>query len=51
MFEFTEERLSELGASITTREIKQQPRLWQETLENYLKKENEINDYLSGILD
>ncbi|MRJ47845.1 SIS domain-containing protein [Fundicoccus ignavus] len=51
MFEFTEERLSELGASITTREIKQQPRLWQETLENYLKKENEINDYLSGILE
>lgn len=33
MFELSKDKLKELGAEITTREIKQQPQLWKETAE------------------
>ena len=35
MFEKSEAELRELGAHITTAEVKQQPELWRDTLEIY----------------
>jgi len=49
MFELTEERLTELGANITTREIEQQPKLWLEVLENYEKNREKIDEFLRNI--
>lgn len=49
MFSFTEEKLAKMGAEITTREIKQQPELWKETLEIYQTAENEINEFLEKV--
>lgn len=39
MFQLSTKELAELGAEITTREIKQQPELWQETLTIYQEKQ------------
>ncbi|MCI1858013.1 MAG: SIS domain-containing protein [Sporolactobacillus sp.] len=50
MFDMDQKALSKLGAQITTREIKQQPALWQETFAIYQKKLNEINHFLKTII-
>lgn len=49
MFELTKTKLEEIGAEITTREIKQQPELWQETLEIWQQNQNELNQFLDQI--
>lgn len=49
MFTKTDDELTKLGAQITTREIEQQPQLWQETLKIYQDKKGEIEDFLNKI--
>ncbi|GAA2883256.1 SIS domain-containing protein [Enterococcus casseliflavus] len=49
MFQLSTKELAELGAEITTREIKQQPELWQETLTIYQEKQEAIADFLRTI--
>lgn len=49
MFTYSEEKLDTLGARITTEEIKQQPKLWQETLDIYEGKKQEIKDFLAKV--
>ena len=49
MFTKTDDELIKLGAQITTREIEQQPQLWQETLKIYQDKKGEIEDFLNKI--
>lgn len=49
MFEKNETALTEMGASITTREIKQQPELWQTALANFKTQESQINAFLDQI--
>lgn len=49
MFKKKEIELKKIGANVTTREIKQQPKLWQETLENFKKQEPHISDFLNKI--
>lgn len=49
MLNLSEERLKELGAEITAREIGQQPDLWREVLINYATKKEEIKEYLKTI--
>ncbi|MCF1685393.1 SIS domain-containing protein [Tetragenococcus halophilus] len=49
MFKSTEEELVKKGAEITTREIKQQPELWEETLEIYQTAKKDIENYLEII--
>lgn len=51
MFELPFDELNNLGAEITTREIKQQPELWLEAFENYEKAEKEIEDFLDQIVE
>ncbi|MGX7030234.1 SIS domain-containing protein [Vagococcus zengguangii] len=47
MFFKTDEELTDLGALITTREIEQQPKLWQETFDIYQKNQEEINKFIN----
>ena len=35
MFTIEKEKLEQMGAEITTREIRQQPELWKETIDLY----------------
>ena len=49
MFEMNTEELKNLGAEVTTREIKQQPELWQEAFDYYKKEEGRIQDFLTNI--
>lgn len=49
MFEKSVAELQELGAEITTREIKQQPELWQEVWETYQQEESRITTFLEEI--
>lgn len=49
MFELSSEQLTDLGAEITTREIKQQPELWQEAFDYYKEEKNRIDDFLNQI--
>ncbi|MDF7673011.1 SIS domain-containing protein [Lactobacillus sp. ESL0701] len=49
MFSKTNEELEQLGAQITTREIQQQPQLWQETWSIYQEKKAEIQAFLDKI--
>jgi len=49
MFQLSTKELAELGAEITTREIKQQPELWQETLTIYQEKQEAIATFLRTI--
>lgn len=51
MFFKTKEELIELGAEITTREIKQQPELWQEALELYKEKLADISNFLDKVVE
>lgn len=49
MFSKTDAELKYLGAVITTREIQQQPQLWEETLSIYQNKKEEIEAFLDKI--
>ncbi|WEV37327.1 SIS domain-containing protein [Lactobacillus sp. ESL0677] len=49
MFSKTDEELEQLSARITTREIEQQPQLWQETWSIYQDKKAEIQAFLDKI--
>ena len=49
MYQLTKEELARLGAEITTREIHQQPKLWQETLENYEKAYERVTSFLASV--
>ena len=49
MLDYTKEDLLELGAEITTREIYQQPQVWQTAFENYKAQSDEIVAFLNGI--
>lgn len=51
MFELSKEELSNLGAEITTREIKQQPELWKEAYEIYEDNKNEVEEFLNEITE
>ena len=49
MLDYTKEDLLELGAEITTREIYQQPQIWQTAFENYKAQADEIAAFLNNI--
>ena len=49
MLDYTKEDLIELGAEITTREIYQQPQVWQTAFENYKAQSDKIVAFLNGI--
>lgn len=49
MFTVEKEKLEQLGAEITTREIRQQPELWSETVELYKKARPELEKFLADI--
>ncbi|MEC1377158.1 SIS domain-containing protein [Heyndrickxia oleronia] len=49
MFHLSEQELERLGAKITSNEIKQQPMLWKETLEIYLKEKENIDQFLDQL--
>ena len=49
MLDYTKEDLIELGAQITTREIYQQPQVWQTAFENYKAQADEIAAFLNNI--
>lgn len=51
MFQFSTEELEQLGAEITTREIKQQPDLWKEALALYKDKQAQIDDFIGQIFN
>lgn len=49
MFKLSKEELNNLGAEITTREIKQQPELWEEAFAIYENNKNDIGEFLKEI--
>lgn len=49
MFKMNKKELQELGAEITTKEIYQQPELWQEALENFLSQKESIDAFLKQV--
>ncbi|THE13741.1 SIS domain-containing protein [Enterococcus hirae] len=49
MFELPEKDLKEIGASITTREVKQQPELWKKTVEILEEKQVELTKFLDTL--
>lgn len=49
MLDYTKEDLIELGAEIATREIYQQPQVWQTAFENYKAQADEIAAFLNNI--
>lgn len=49
MFHLSYKELENLGASITSREIKQQPELWKDTYQIYLENLSSISEFLTGI--
>lgn len=51
MFELSTKQLNDLGAEITTREIKQQPQLWQEAFEIYENNKEGIEAFLDNIVE
>lgn len=51
MFQLAAAELEKLGAEITTREIKQQPELWQETYQIYKDNQEKINAFLKKVED
>lgn len=51
MFELSKDALLEMGAEITTREIKQQPEIWQEAAENFAKKADEVRQFLASLVE
>lgn len=51
MFTVEKEKLEALGAEITTREIRQQPELWEETVELYQACQAELTAFLAKVKD
>lgn len=51
MFGFDQERLQQMGAAITTAEIKQQPELWQEAFHNYELNLETIDAFFAQLFD
>ena len=49
LFTKSQNELKDLGAAITTQEIIQQPRLWEEAWDNYQDKKNAIDYFLQQI--
>ncbi|MDO4670879.1 MAG: SIS domain-containing protein [Aerococcus sp.] len=49
MFTESDEKLKELGADITVREVQQQPELWQEAYDNYVEQREKITEFLNAI--
>ena len=49
MFRLAKEELEKLGASITAKEIFQQPGLWQEAYQLYVSQLEAVESFLSGI--
>lgn len=49
MFTAEKEELEQLGAEITTREIRQQPELWQETVTLYRKNQVILENFLKEV--
>ena len=48
MFQFSKEQLEALTAEITTREIRQQPELWQEAFDYYAENLDRIQAFLTS---
>lgn len=51
MLNYTKEDLIKLGAEITTREIYQQPDVWEDAFQTYTEKREEIVAFLQGIAE
>lgn len=51
MLNYTKEDLIKLGAEITTREIYQQPDVWEDAFQTYTEKREEIAAFLQGIAE
>lgn len=51
MLNYTKEDLLKLGAEITTREIYQQPEVWEDAFQTYTEKREEIAAFLQGIAE
>ena len=49
MFTVEKEKLEQMGAEITTREIRQQPELWEETIELYQASQAELDNFLAEV--
>ena len=49
MFKLEDQKLKDLGAIITTTEIKQQPDLWAEAYEIYRNNKEQINEFIENI--
>lgn len=49
MFELDSDTLKKQGAYITTSEIKQQPQLWEEVIEAYSQRKQQIEEFLESI--
>ena len=49
MFTLNQEELENLGATITTREIAQQPDLWEEAYTAYTERKNDIEDFFEKL--
>jgi len=50
MFKLEEQKLKDLGAIITTNEIKQQPELWLETYEIYKSNKEKLSRFIDTII-
>ena len=51
MLHYTNQELEQLGAAITTREIYQQPSVWQESFQSYKEKKTNIEAFLQELRD
>lgn len=51
MFDFTDEKLQQLKAINTVREVESQPKMWRKALENYKNEKNSINTFLKKLND
>ena len=49
MFTIEKEKLEQMGAEITTREIRQQPELWKETIDLYQSAQGELENFLTEV--
>lgn len=49
MFEKSVDELTKMGAQITTKEIKQQPELWEEAFANYTQSKPAITSFLAKV--
>ena len=50
MLDYSKEKLAELGAEITTREIYQQPDVWQTAFNHYKAQADQVAAFLKGIV-